>query len=219
MSSPPKANSAQTARSMNAAQSASAGALRLSREPELVERAVAGELDAITELLRNLGPLVARTVRVILGAQHPDADDVVQQSFVALIRSLPHYRAESNLNTYTSRITTRTALAARRRERRRSEVHESYALAQPEQLVSPREEVASHVHALLGELVEEQAETLALRTVLGFSIDEIAEAMQVPRNTVKSRLRLAKAALRERLWDAEARRDEAPLQRDEEGGR
>lgn len=206
MSSPPKVTPA------NAAQSA---ALRLSREPELVERAVAGELDAITELLRELGPLVARTVRVILGAQHPDADDVVQQSFVALIRSLPQYRAESNLSTYTSRITTRTALAARRRERRRTEVHESYARAQPEQLVSPREEVASHVHALLDELVEEQAETLALRTVLGFSIDEIAEAMQVPRNTVKSRLRLAKAALRERLWDSEARRDDMQSRGDE----
>lgn len=182
---------------------AAAAEARAAREPELVERAVAGELDAITELLRALGPLVARTARVILGPQHPDADDVIQQSFVALIRSLPQYRAESNLSTYTSRITTRTALAARRRERRRAEVHESYALAQPEQLVNPREEVASHVHALLDELVEEQAETLALRTVLGFSIDEIAEAMQVPRNTVKSRLRLAKAALRARLTDLE----------------
>ncbi|MCA9644575.1 MAG: RNA polymerase sigma factor [Polyangiaceae bacterium] len=191
--------------------SSSEGALaRSTREPELVERAVAGELDAITELLRDLGPLVARTVRVILGNQHADADDVVQQSFVALIRSLPQYRAESNLATYTSRITTRTALAARRRERRRAEVHESYALAQPEQLVSPREEVASHIHALLDELVEEQAETLALRTVLGFSIDEIAEAMEVPRNTVKSRLRLAKAALRERLWDQQRADSEQP---------
>ncbi|MGE0323104.1 MAG: RNA polymerase sigma factor [Polyangiaceae bacterium] len=190
--------------------SSSEGALARSvREPELVERAVAGELDAITELLRDLGPLVARTVRVILG-NHADADDVVQQSFVALIRSLPQYRAESNLATYTSRITTRTALAARRRERRRAEVHESYALAQPEQLVSPREEVASHIHALLDELVEEQAETLALRTVLGFSIDEIAEAMEVPRNTVKSRLRLAKAALRERLWDQQRADSEQP---------
>ena len=59
---------------------AAAAEARAAREPELVERAVAGELDAITELLRTLGPLVARTARVILGPQHPDADDVIQQS-------------------------------------------------------------------------------------------------------------------------------------------
>jgi RNA polymerase sigma-70 factor (ECF subfamily) len=56
-----------------------------------------------------------------------------------------------------------------------------------------------HLRDLLAELPEAQSETLAMRAVLGHSIDEIAEALDVPINTVRSRLRLAKAALRERI--------------------
>lgn len=167
----------------------------------LVERAILGELDAITELLRELSPLVQRTVRAILGAQHRDVDDVAQQAFVALIHSLSSFRMESSLGTYASRITTRVALASRRRERRREAVHASYANERSVS-VKPSEALAHHVRALLGELSEEQAEALALRTVLGFSIDEIADMTQAPRNTVKSRLRLAKAALRQRVESA-----------------
>jgi RNA polymerase sigma-70 factor (ECF subfamily) len=52
---------------------------------------------------------------------------------------------------------------------------------------------------MLAELPAGQGETLALRVVLGSSIKEIAEATQVPVNTVRSRLRLAKEALRKRI--------------------
>ncbi len=173
----------------------------------LVERAIDGELDAITELLRELHPLVRRTVRAILGAGHRDVDDVAQQAFVALIRSLPHFRMESSLSTYASRLTTRAALSARRREQRREAVHKSYAEELGGDVKQPTEALTHHVRALLGELSEEQAEALALRTVLGFSIDEIAAMTEVPRNTVKSRLRLAKAALRERVESARSAKE------------
>lgn len=178
----------------------------LHEQDELVRRAVAGELDAITELLRELGPSVARTARVILGSQHPDVDDVVQQAFVALVRGLPSYRGEAKLATYTGRIAARTALAARRRARRQVEVYESYAQEQAttESATTQPPALSATLRSLLDELVEEQAETLTLRTVLGYSIDEIAESMQVPRNTVKSRLRLAKAALRQRLAEIDS---------------
>ena len=178
------------------------------QQDELVQRAVAGELDAITELLRQLGPGVARTARVILGSQHPDVDDVVQQALVALVRGLQDYRGEAKLATYAGRIAARAALAARRRVKRQVEVYESYAQERAATEDASVADAASlglsgSLRALLDELVEEQAETLTLRTVLGYSIDEIAESMQVPRNTVKSRLRLAKAALR-RLIERDA---------------
>jgi RNA polymerase sigma-70 factor (ECF subfamily) len=52
---------------------------------------------------------------------------------------------------------------------------------------------------LIVELPEEQAETLLLRVVLGHSVEEIAEETRTPLNTVKSRLRAARATLRERI--------------------
>lgn len=165
----------------------------------LIERAVAGQLDAMTELLRLVGPHMAHSVRGLLGSGHPDTDDVVQQSFVALIRNLSQYRKESPLVHYASGIATRTALAAKRRQRRRHEVYATYAEANSRVSQPAEQPLTQLVRSLLTELPEEQAEALALRSVLGFSIDEIAATMQVSRNTVKSRLRLAKAALKHHL--------------------
>jgi RNA polymerase sigma-70 factor (ECF subfamily) len=61
---------------------------------------------------------------------------------------------------------------------------------------------------LLDDLAEEQAEALALRVVLGWSLDEISAATGAPLNTVRSRLRLAKEALRRRIADTPGLADE-----------
>jgi RNA polymerase sigma-70 factor (ECF subfamily) len=61
---------------------------------------------------------------------------------------------------------------------------------------------------LLDDLADEQAEALALRVVLGWSLDEISAATGAPVNTVRSRLRLAKEALRRRIADTPDLADE-----------
>jgi RNA polymerase sigma-70 factor (ECF subfamily) len=55
------------------------------------------------------------------------------------------------------------------------------------------------VRELLDELPEEQAEALAMRFMLGSSLEEVAQASGVPVNTVRSRVRLAKDAILKRL--------------------
>ena len=55
------------------------------------------------------------------------------------------------------------------------------------------------MRTLLGEIPDAQAETIVLRLALGHSIDEIAVITTAPINTVRSRLRLAKEALRSRI--------------------
>jgi RNA polymerase sigma factor (sigma-70 family) len=55
------------------------------------------------------------------------------------------------------------------------------------------------VRELLETLPEEQAETFAMRVAMGFSLPEVAAATGAPLNTVRSRIRLAKEALRRRI--------------------
>jgi RNA polymerase sigma-70 factor (ECF subfamily) len=52
---------------------------------------------------------------------------------------------------------------------------------------------------LLTDLPEEQADALALRVMLGWSLEDVAQATGAPLNTVRSRVRLAKEALRRRV--------------------
>jgi len=172
----------------------------------LVDRAVAGEVEATGALLKALAPSVIRAVQQLLGPSHADVDDVVQQSLIALVQALPGFRGECSIGHFASRIVARTALAARRRSHVRAERQDDEtdvdellpaADASPDVVDAERRRVL--VRSLLETLPEEQAETLALRVVLGFSLEEVAEATGVPLNTVRSRVRLAKTALRKRI--------------------
>ena len=73
----------------------------------------------------------------------------------------------------------------------------SDAALPPEQLRASRRKKL--VLDLLNDIPDEQAESLALRFVLGWSLGEVAKATGVPVNTVRSRLRLAKEALKSRI--------------------
>jgi RNA polymerase sigma-70 factor (ECF subfamily) len=147
-----------------------------------------------------------RSAQQLLGSTHLDLDDVVQQSLIGLVQALPSFRGECTVHHFALRIVARTAVAARRRghlrmDRRDDEVDVD-SLERP---AGPAvdgvdaERRRELVRGLLSTLPEEQAETLALRIVLGFSLEEVAEATGVPMNTVRSRVRLAKTALKKRI--------------------
>ena len=109
------------------------------------------------------------------------------------------------MRRFAHRIAARTAIASRRRGRSRAAMHEPLQeelrlTADP----SPHaQSLALRRQRLLAELLEtlpeQQAETMALRVVLGFSLAEVAAATAAPENTVRSRLRLARETLRERI--------------------
>jgi RNA polymerase sigma-70 factor (ECF subfamily) len=146
-----------------------------------------------------------RAARALLGAAHADVDDVVQQSLIGLVQALPAFRFECSVTHFASRIVTRTALAARRRgalktARQDDSIEPDAFAVEPSQSDAvDGERRRELVRGLLKTLSEEQAETLALRVVLGFSLEEVAQATGVPLNTVRSRVRLAKTALKHRI--------------------
>ncbi len=145
-------------------------------------------------------------MRAVLGATHPDVDDAIQQSLIALVRALPAYRGECEVAGYARVIATRLALAVRRRDRvvrsRRDDHAEpdTFAERHPSHAeivgASERKEI---IRRLLAEMPEVQAETLALRIVHGLSMEEVALHTGVPVNTVRSRLRLIKERLKQRI--------------------
>jgi RNA polymerase sigma factor (sigma-70 family) len=158
------------------------------------------------QLLQELAPKVKATVRAVLGAAHPDVDDAVQQALIALARALPAYRGECEVVGYARVIATRVAIGMRRRGRAAASRHDDGA--EPDLIAEGRPSPAETVGAgerkaiireLLDEMPEAQAETLALRIVLGLSLEEVAVHTGVPVNTVRSRLRLAKERLKQRI--------------------
>jgi len=176
------------------------------RARALANRAAAGDLAATQEFLAYVWPTLTRVAAGVLGARHADLDDAVQQSMIALVRALPAFRGECHPAGYASRITLRVALRVRRNLKRdagrREElgqlgpVDEVELDANDDALGSRRREL---LRELLEDLPEEQAEALTLRVVMGWSLDEVAQASGAPVNTVRSRVRLAKEALRARI--------------------
>lgn len=173
----------------------------------LVERARQGEPGATRSLLAAVAGPVRAACRAILGRQHPDLEDALQDCLVGLVCALPAYRGEGKFVHYALRIATRTALAMRRRARAAGRHHDREGWSDEQALLresSPGEETLAAERRrlwqkLLSELPAAQAETLVLRAVFELSIDEIARAYGTSRNTVKTRLRLAKDALRRRI--------------------
>lgn len=136
-----------------------------------------------------------------------EVDDVLQESMIALVSALRAFRGESSVERYAMRIAVRTAIAAKRRRRERSGLLDVH-LRETEPLTAEPQRpdddaLAARRRALLRELLAElpevQAETLALRVVLECSLEEVAEATGAPLNTVRSRMRLAREALREKI--------------------
>jgi RNA polymerase sigma factor (sigma-70 family) len=170
----------------------------------LVARCRNGEAAATATLLSALGPSMLQMVRRVLGAHDPDIEDVLQESLIAVARALPGFRGECSTRHFGCRVATLTALKSRRR--RHADLRT--ALGEVEELP-----IAAHgtgdcaqaacrrqiLRRLLDALPGVQAEALVLHHFTGLTVDEIADASGVAHETVRSRLRLAKAALRARI--------------------
>jgi RNA polymerase sigma-70 factor (ECF subfamily) len=172
----------------------------------LARAAAQGDSAATGQLLRALATRLGRVVRAVLGGGHPDLDDAIQQSLIGLVQALPAFRGDCEPLGYATIIAVRTAVAARKRSRTDQSRREDGVEADLMEAHHPspgEEAAASHrkalLRGLLDDLPSEQAEALAMRVVLGWSIKEIASHSGAPLNTVRSRLRLAKEALKSRI--------------------
>jgi RNA polymerase sigma-70 factor (ECF subfamily) len=178
----------------------------------LVLRAQQGDEDAIAQIVTELAPGVLRALTALLGRAHPEVEDLAQDVLLAVIAALPDFRGDSTLLHFAVRIAARKSVLVRRRARSvlgwlESFWHGEHPLRQAPSTAHDQvrgERQRALLRLLLSELPDAQAEALMLRVVCGHSIEEISAITQTPFNTVRSRLRLAKEALRQRI-EAEPR--------------
>lgn len=179
-------------------------------DTELVQRAQKGDKSAFDLLVRKYQHRIAAVVNRFV--RNPaECQDVVQDSFIKAYRSLPGFRGESQFYTWMYRIAVNTAknhLASQKRrpgadvELEDAEFIEGGIYVQnndtPEHELL-REELAQVVSKALAQLPEEIRQAITLREMEGLSYEEIAEVMNSPVGTVRSRIFRAREAIDARL--------------------
>lgn len=168
-------------------------------EDPRIQAAIQGRREATEALLMELLPRVRNLVRYLVRGD-ADVDDIAQEGLIALMRGLPTYRSEGRFHAWVDRVVVRATFAwlkrARGREARHAE-EPTELVAVPSEDALPDEYVhRRHLVTLLDRLSTEQRHALVLHHVLELSVPEISTELGIPFETVRSRLRLGRAALR-----------------------
>jgi RNA polymerase sigma-70 factor (ECF subfamily) len=174
-------------------------------DAEAIARVMAGERDLFRILVARYGALAQRTA--LLCGAGADADDVVQEAFVAAYRALPRFRTELEFRPWLLRIVVNQARNAVRGQRRARALADRAATwhldvlgDEPAGNAVTVERREALVRAL-GHLRAADREVLALRYLLDLSEAETAVALGLPKGTVKSRTARALERLRAVLAD------------------
>jgi RNA polymerase sigma-70 factor (ECF subfamily) len=170
------------------------------------------------ELLRRIGrgdqgafrTLVERHSRYLYGIAFSltghavDAEDVVQETFVAVLggSTASEFRGASSVRTWLVQILVRRAAMLKRSRRRPGQERGTGAATRfgaSGDSAAAGSDARLDLAVMLETLSKEHREVIVMREVEGMSYDEMAAALGVPRGTVESRLFRARAELRERF--------------------
>lgn len=170
-------------------------------EPSLVAAAQAGDRRALDRLLRTHQPAIHGVCRRITG-NDADALDATQDALIAVVRGLPRFDGRSKFSTWAYRIATNSCLDELRRRRRRPLVglpeHEGTPIDLPHEggsEVGDRVADGLRVEAALATLPEEFRAAVVLRDMCELDYAEIAEVLEIPAGTVRSRIARGRAQL------------------------
>jgi len=191
-------------------------------DEDLVARATAGDLESFNQLVsRWERPIYALAYRTL--GREEEARDVVQEAFLRAFRGLKGFKGEAKFSSWLYRITLNLCRDWIRRERRAPVVQApegvdpvdmADAQASPapsvEELVADRE-MSAAVTKAMAELPEEQRMAIMLKEYHGLTFQEIADQLNCPLSTVKTRLYQGLSVLRRRLERRQA--EQASLRR------
>ncbi len=183
-----------------------------STDEELVALSVGGDLDSFNQLvLRWERPIYALAYRVL--GREEDARDIAQETFLRAFRALKGFKGQAKFSSWLYRIALNLCRDWIRRERRTPvaqapegiDLIELAGEATPaesmEEMVA-RHEVGRAVARAMTLLPEEQRTAIVLKEYHGLTFQEIAELLDCPLSTVKTRLYQGLSVLRRQLQEA-----------------
>ena len=181
-------------------------------EKELIERCKKGDIDAFDQLIRSYEKRVYNFA-YHMAQNQAQAEDVMQEAFIRVFNSIHTFRGEANFSTWLFKIVTNVFLDERKRAKSRQtvpldefiELEEDTVTRQiedtgptPDVVVQTRERDQLLKDAIQT-LPEYQRAMVVFYHFQGKSYEEIADIMNLPIGTVKSRLNRARLALKEKL--------------------
>jgi len=186
-----------------------------SDDDALVARARNGDADAFGDLVLRYQDAVFRVVRRTSRMDAARAEDLAQETFLRAYRALDRFRGQCSFANWLFRIATnltinRVTTVAARAERRAVSLENPRRAGDREDSMDPaddkvrapdapmeREELKTALDAALARLPDDFRVAVVLRDIEGLEYEAIAEVLEVPIGTVRSRLHRGREALRD----------------------
>ena len=178
----------------------------MSDDAQLIEAALDGHSEAFGQLVLKYQDRLFNTVFHVVGHAE-DARDIVQEAFVQAFLKLDSFRQHSAFYTWLYRIAFNTAMTSRRKRRPTlagDRGKENGVMEPADDEDDPaesleRKERCRQVRHAIGQLPEEYRAVVVLREIDGCCYETIAEVLDLPVGTVRSRLHRARLQLRDQL--------------------
>ncbi len=172
----------------------------------LIDETLGGKSQAFGELVQKYQDRLYNTVLHVVGTPH-DARDVVQDAFVQAFVKLETFQHASAFYTWLYRIAFNIAISHRRRRRPTTSIEWNRETTGQEPVASGADahqqleqaERCEQVQQAIAQLSEEHRAVLVLREIDGCCYETIAEILELPIGTVRSRLHRARLQLRDIL--------------------
>jgi RNA polymerase sigma-70 factor, ECF subfamily len=178
------------------------GETAVSDDADLIDQALDGRSEAFGQLVLKYQDRLYNTVFHVIGHAE-DARDVTQEALVQAFVKLQTFRRDSAFYTWLYRIAMNAAMSRARRRRKMASLDASTAdppddADQPAETME-RKERCRQIQRAIAELPDDYRAAIVLREIDGHSYEAIAEILNLPLNTVRTRLHRARLQLRESL--------------------
>jgi RNA polymerase sigma-70 factor, ECF subfamily len=170
----------------------------------LIKRAKDGDSRALEALCVRYAPRVERIARRELGDSR-DAQDAAQESLIKLCQRIRQFRGDAQFATWLHRLVVNTChdTSSRERIRRAEPLPDELQLEHSLDYDPVRELLAAEsreeLSGYLSDLSSEQAQVVVLKDALGFSFEQVSDAIRIPVGTAKCYAHRARKRLRERI--------------------
>ncbi|MCC5911761.1 MAG: sigma-70 family RNA polymerase sigma factor [Clostridiaceae bacterium] len=176
-------------------------------EKTLIEKSQKGDVESFEILITSYQKTAFNIAYRMLG-NFEDANDITQEAFIKVYKSIDKFKGESSFTTWLYAIVNNICLDFLRKKKKikiisidKSQGNENYQREIPDETNTPevlfeKKEVRRTVQDAINQLKDEHRTIIILRDIQGFSYEEIAEILDISTGTVKSRISRARRSLK-----------------------